>query len=584
MRQTTRNLLYLYSVIVVVKIILSYFVSAPTGLWDEYIYSKLARSFFFTKDFALSPGIPSPFYPPLYPIVLSISYLAKNMEIVYFLMKIINSVISTLVIIPAYLLSKELLKEEQRFYFVLLTSLLPVFFSFSSYILAENLFFPLFLFSIYFIYKSLKEDTLKNNILASVFISLSFLTKNLGLILIPILFISIFIKRLALKEKINFKNIIVGVLILILFISPWLIRNSLNFGPSLAGVIEDTAKDNLESFLTPSKHGGLFLYSLSLINWIIMHFVALAISSGLILFFSSFFAFNNIRQNRGLYCFVIVALVTILSYAIILSNNALGQPDSSLPSFFRFYTGRPILRYIDILNPLVLMLGIIGLNNYVLSQKNKLKKIILFSIPLFIISVQLIFSNLTPINNLSLTHIGLIKILLGYLINKQITINHAFSLPVLLIMLVLFAVLPLAGFLMNKLRFKKIVYLVLAVFILVNAMNFAINNFQSKKVFESSQSQIGLLLNDIEHNKTKNFLFDINDQGDPLINNSATFKILKEQQYPEQYVSIIGFWINHNLFFGDEKLEDMDYLITPQNKMLFSQFEIDRIKIYKLKV
>ena len=581
MEDTAKKLFKLYLLIVVLKIVLAYFIKTPTGFWDEYIYSKLARSFFFEQEFSLAQGIPSPFYPPLYPVILSIAYLAKNMEVIYCLMKIINSVVSTLVIIPAYLLSKELLDEDRRFYFVLLTSFLPVFFSFSNYILAENLFFPLFLFSIYFIYKSLKENTLKNNVLASVFISLSFLTKNLGLILIPVFFASIFVKRLALKEKINFKNIIVGVLILILLISPWLIRNYINFGPGLAGVIEDTAKDNLESFITPSKHGGLLSYSLSLINWIIMHFVALSISSGLIFFFSSFFAFKNIRQNRKLYCFAIVAFIVILGYALVLSNNALGQPDKSLPDFFRFYTGRPILRYIDILSPLVLLLGIIGLNNYSLDQKNKLKKIILLSIPLFIISVQLIFSNLTPINNLSLTHIGSIKILLGYLINKQFSISQAFSLPIILIMLVFFAALPMVGFLVNKLKFKKIVYLVLAVFIVVNVMNFAINNYQSKKIFESPQSQTGLYLNDVDHDKIKNILFEV--EGNPLTNISATYMVIKEQQYQDQYVSLTGFWLNHNLFFRDNDLKNIDYLITTQKKKFFSQFEAGGIKVYKLK-
>ena len=579
----TKKLVYIYSIIVVIKIILSYFISSPTGFWDEYIYSKLARSFFFTHNFVLSENIPSPFYPPLYPVILSIAYLAKNMEIIYFLMKIINSFISTLVIIPAYFFSKELLEEDKRNYFVVLTAFLPVCFSFSSYILAENLFFPLFLSSIYFIYKSLKENTLKNNVLASVFISLSFLTKNLGLILIPIFFVSILIKRLTLKEKLNCKNIIVSIFVLLLIISPWLIRNYIHFGPSIAGIVEDTAKDNLDSFLTPSKHGGLFPYIISLVNWIIMHLVALSISSGLIFFFLSFFAFKNIKDSRKLFCFAIVALVSILSFTLVLSNNALGPSDSSLPSFFKFYTGRPIFRYMDILSPLVLILGVIGLNNYTSEQKNKLKKIIVFSIPFFIISTQLIFSNLTPINNLSLTHIGALNILLNYIINKELSINHLFNFPIFFIMMAFFIILPIASFfLINKLKFKKIVFLVLTVFIIVNALNFTINNHQAKKIYESPQSQVGLYLNDVDHDKIKNILFEI--EGNPLINVSSTYSVIKENQYPAQYVSLTGFWLNHNLFFGDQDLKKMHYIITTKQKIFLAQIENEGIRIYRLKI
>lgn len=583
MKDTTKKLLKLYLLIVILKIILAYFIKAPTGFWDEYIYSKLARSFFFSHNFALSQSIPSPFYPPLYPILLSVAYLAKNMETIYFIMKIINSIVSAFVVFPAYLLAKELLNEDQRFYFVTLISFLPVFFSFSNYILAENFFFPIFLFSIYFIYKSLKENTLKNNILASIFISLSVLTKNLGLILIPVFFASIIVKRLILKEKLDIKNIFVSVIILILLISPWLIRNYIHFGPSLAGIIEDTAKDNLDSLTSLSKHGSFVLHWISFFNWVIMHFVTMSISSGLVFLFSAFFAFKNIKQNRKLYCFAIVSLVLILGFIFILSNNALGQPDKSLPSFFKFYTGRPILRYIDILSPLVIIFGIIGLNNYNLDKKDKLKKIILLFVPLFIISTQLTFSNLTPINNLSLTHIGSLKILLSYLINNQLSIKEAFSWPIFLIIMVVFASLPLVGFLIiNKLKFKKIIYLVLAVLIVVNILNFSINYYEAKKIYESPQSQMGLYLNDIEHNSTKNILFDFQNQGNSLVNSSATFMIIKEKQYQQQYVSVMGFWMNHDLFFNDRELKDINYLITTKKKPLLSQFELESIKIYKL--
>ena len=57
---------------------------------------KLARSFFFDFNFMVH-GVDANIYPPLYPIILSISYLFNDMTAVYLFMKIINVLISSLI-------------------------------------------------------------------------------------------------------------------------------------------------------------------------------------------------------------------------------------------------------------------------------------------------------------------------------------------------------------------------------------------------------------------------------------------------------------------------------------------------------
>ena len=142
MRKYVKNLIILYLILVFAKIILSYFVGSPMMFADDYNYMKMAESFFEGGKF-IKLGIDT--YPPLYPIALSISYIFKDMRISFFLMKIINVLVSSLIIIPAWLFAKEFLTQKRAFWCTILVSLLPISFAFSPYIMSENLFLPIFL-------------------------------------------------------------------------------------------------------------------------------------------------------------------------------------------------------------------------------------------------------------------------------------------------------------------------------------------------------------------------------------------------------------------------------------------------------
>ena len=577
MKPIIKKLIIAYLIIVLIKILLAHFISYPTGFWDEYIYSKLARSFYYSHNFNVEQ-YQSPFYPPLYPIIMSVSYIFTNMKVVYFFMKIINTLISTSLIIPAYLLAKEFLEEKEVFPVIILIALLPISFSFSYYILAENLFYPLFLFSVYFIYKSLKENSIKNNILAGLFISLSYLTKELGLSLIIIYFISHIANKLLFKEKLKIKNLIICLFIIILVISPWLIRNYLVLEPSINGVLGETFKDNVESALSSEKHKGYYFFAL--FNWIIIHITALAISSGLFFFFLSFFALKNIKEKK-FKDFLIVAFTTTIIFILVLSNNALGPQPKDLPKIFSYFTGRAVLRYIDILIPIIIILGTVGLKKYYEEPNKKtLKKIILLSLPFFIISSQLTLTPLFPINNLSLTHVGITKTIINYIM--KIPLETIFNPVVYSIMLIIFIGLPFLVLLTNKLNFKKIISIILAVNILILILNFSIVVYKTETWKNNEQLNLGLWFN--ENNiKNSNVLFDIRDEGDSLTEKKALFNKIKEKQYKTQHLTLIGFFMDNNLFFDDiNKTENINYIISTHklNFPLIKQTE--NINVYKI--
>ncbi|MBI2671804.1 glycosyltransferase family 39 protein [Candidatus Woesearchaeota archaeon] len=571
MKPALKKLILAYAIIVLIKIILAYFIKSPTGFWDEYINLKMARGFY-----NLNPEINFE-YPPLYSIMLSIAYIFKNMKFVYFLSKVLNALMSTLVIIPAYLLSKEFLKEKYHLYIPILIVLLPSNFSFSNYILAENLFYPLFFISIYFIYKSLKENNKLNNFLAVFFIALSLMTKIVGLILIFVYLISHIISKFYLKKEINYKNLFFSFLILFLLIFPMFFINYKANGFSMKGILGETVKDNVESFSDTKKHEGY--YWPALINWIIIHIVMLTLSSGVILFFTFLLAFNKLKEKNNLSIFIMLSLITIIGYILVLSNNALGPQPANLPKIFQYFTGRPISRYIDVLLPLIIILGVIGLDNYHENPRKKfLKKIIFLSIPFFAIGSQLTLDSMLPINNLSISFIGASKLLINYLINNNLS-THLFNLPVFLIMLGIFILIPLIALIViNKASMKKIFYLIFLIIIISNVMNFSINYYKSNEWSKNEQMNLGLWFN--ENNiKFSNILIDIRNKGDPIQNNKDLFQEIDSRVR----LTLVGFWMNDNLIFDNVKnTKNIDFIISSNKLNLPIIKKTENLFVYKV--
>ena len=138
---------------------------------DEYNYVKMAQSILEYGRIFVN-GNPFNHHLILYPLLLSPAYLAKNIAFVYPIMKIINAFISSLIIFPAFLIAKEFFSNRRSLLVAVLISIMPPNFAIAPYILSENLFYPLFLFTIYFIYRSFKEVNYRWDILAGLFIGL----------------------------------------------------------------------------------------------------------------------------------------------------------------------------------------------------------------------------------------------------------------------------------------------------------------------------------------------------------------------------------------------------------------------------
>ena len=559
MKKVVKQIILFYFIIALSKILLSLLIPAPSAYSDEYVYMKLARSFFFDFDFSIH-NIVVDIFPPLYSMLLSVSYIFKDMTIVYLFMKVINALISSLIIIPAFLLSKEFLSEKKSLIIALLISILPSSFSFTPYIMSENLFYPLFLFTIYFIYKSFSEKKYDYSILAGAFLGLSYLARTIAVGLIGVFFLSYLILFLLEKtdRKLLFKKFIILLFLFFIVISPWMIKNFYLYG------------FHLKLFLGPYTPSALNLVTnFKLINYLVKYFVYISyiILASLIIFPLKSINFIN-KKNIKFSILLIASLIITLAIA---ANHGTTE------FFFKWFTGKFLGRYVDFLLPLVFIAGFAGVNKI-----KKINKSTVFIFTFFLIIGSLLTLHaLFPVNNLSLTWIGVLKYLFELIFYKKVSYSIDLFTGSLIFFSVFFVfLLFLILFLEKKFSLNKLIPYFFIFLILLNLLNYGVIYYDSKtNWYDEEQMQLGLWLNEYDSDKISNVLFDEKSCGEldkdkreaicGGVNNSRT---------------IIGYWLNDNIVVGDlSNLQNYDYVIS-QNKLnlLLIKESDNGIYIYKL--
>lgn len=183
-----KYLICLFLILVLSKIILSFFIHSPQIVFDESGYTLQAHSIWFNHTYFIAGRIGCldyPQYPFLYALLIS-PFASLPAETFFHSVLIFNCFISSLAIVPTFFLAKQYLSDNESFLISFLVGIMPSCFIYTFSIMSENLFFPLFLSSVYFLKKVLDEDNFKNNLLCGIFISLAFLTRILGLVLVGV--------------------------------------------------------------------------------------------------------------------------------------------------------------------------------------------------------------------------------------------------------------------------------------------------------------------------------------------------------------------------------------------------------------
>ena len=151
MDRELKKVLILYLILVIIKILFSLLITGPSVFGDEYGYEKLGWSLYNNQEYSIhNIQVNAPM--PLYPIILSLTYIFQNAGLIYFFMKLLNILILSFTAIPLYYLARKFLEKRDSLIITSIIMITPIMFNTNFYLMAENLFYPLFILYIYFFY------------------------------------------------------------------------------------------------------------------------------------------------------------------------------------------------------------------------------------------------------------------------------------------------------------------------------------------------------------------------------------------------------------------------------------------------
>lgn len=191
------------SVVIIYGIIALFFTSTVHVGVDEELYVALAKSFHYLGRFEVD-GSTVNYNCVLYSVLISAAYFFYSPERILFLMRFIGILSMCSAVFPIYLLAGKVLKDEKKSLAVsALTLILPYMFD-SMYLLQEVLSYPLFIWTLYFLYRAFEEPSESRSkiwmAVGAVFSVLCFFTKTY-LFLIPVTVNCCFLLWLLIKEE-----------------------------------------------------------------------------------------------------------------------------------------------------------------------------------------------------------------------------------------------------------------------------------------------------------------------------------------------------------------------------------------------
>lgn len=554
----------LYLAIALFQLLAALSISSPSLFSDEYYYSKLARSVFFQQEFTIHQQ-PVEVYPPLYPLLLSPAYLLKDSQAVYAAMKLINALVMASSLFPLFFLARSMLTKKKALLAATISMLIPSFFLFPSYIMAENLFYPLVLWSLFFLYQSTTTQKTSWHLLAGIAIAAAFLTKVHGLALFP-LPLALFLLQRTHPHPLSRKRLAWLYLFIILAISPWVIARIFEHGFSLSGILGVYGKE----VTSASRHSNFLP---TFLNWLLIYPAYLILAIGI---FPAFF----IQALRKSQLAAQLSLLAIFFFVLVIAYASSGGP--AHPSF-PWFTGRPIGRYIEGLLPLAVLLAFSGVE-----QKPRSSTIIVITI-LALLGTQLTLAALFPANNFSLTLLGITKSSLAKIFLGTFTENPPFS---WLLFLTLASLIAAACTLMivlitkRDLTIKHFALFIAAFFLLSTAASYAVIQYNSSTYWEQNEhTLLGKWFN--QHNTLPNPTLLIDEKYPGSIQKNNIQGIY--QQLGTSSSSVAGFFMNTDIAVGniqdafqESSADSPDYLLTKDELPLKLLYQTPSgIKLYK---
>jgi len=552
MKKDIKIIISIFIIISLIKALFTLFTSAPTAFSDNYVFLKSAWSFFHTGSFIIYGS----FFPTsiIYPFVISWSFIFNDMNVVFLVIRAINAFISTLVVIPIYFLAREFLNRKKSLTITVLSALITPFFLFPNYIMAENLYYPLFAFCILFLYFAFKKQSSWLFLFSGLLIGLTILTKSLGYAFIPVCFFMFLFFR---KKWYNLLFHYAGIALVFI---PFQLRR-MSLGPDVLGYSNASTVGKLIKNLTVNFP--------SFVNWHInyMGYVLLAIG----LFFAIYFiALLFTKKDEKLRILFYLTLIVGFFSIFIASNHSSVTYIINHNSPFVWFTGRPLGRYIASIFPFVMLLGFIGYKKDLVSVRN-LKIATIISAVILFISTQLTLASLFPLNNSSLSFLGAFQYGIEYILyDKTALIPWFYWGSFVLIGILLF----LVPFLLFKLRKNRFIVPLIFLFLIMNfILSFGAHLWNVDNYWENNDQVILGKWIDENIAEDKIILIDTNDCD---WKNKAD---LNTYLCPEDGTrsSVLAMWVSNPVVLEGKH----DYVVTIADMDLELVKEVGNFKLYK---
>ena len=543
-------LLILFCSLLVIKLFLTFLIPIPLGYSDSLAYMEQAKEFFETGS--ITHVVETAKFPPLYAIVISPAFMFQDMDKLFFMIKCINILLSSLVIFPSYFLAREFLNKKTSLLIATATAFLPFLFTVTFFPLSENLYIILLISTMYFIYKALEKKEKKNIFFAGLGTALCLMTRTFA-ITIFIALILLLTYLLYTKNKEQIKRTACILLSSILFSLPYI------------SLIFSKIKNN--GYSTEIHTASATSIYFTKVVWVFLYMNYLIIALGIIGFILCIQVFLHLKKYDAKEK-VFILLIFFFSIATILlaANNSGNSP------LTQYNDHRVIGRYLSTLLPFLLI--IIGIAWEKTKQISK-KATIFTAIYLSIATPLMLFGTFFPINNTEWIGIEILKILFGY---PNIWATIGITLLLLLITCSFFAV--------KKIKTNTLLITLICYFITISLLNTAAVIYDAQIRWQPLEEiQLGHWINENLPSDAK-FIIDRD--------NLECFKEQTNEDRTNEYdrpIGIIAYGIRGEIINKDEMLfpctkmesyKDFSYFITTKDLGLEKVKEGETIKIYKI--
>jgi len=339
-------------------------------LGDEALYMEIAKNILFDFKF----NVPGNAYPPGYPLFISPSQIfLPDFNLTYHVVLIINSFLSSLIVFPAYYISRKFLDRNTSIILAFFILTLPATFLYSFTVMSENLFIPLYMFSCWIILEAFSRNTPSCWIISGFSLFSLYFTRTIGIAAITAFFFLILYDVYQSKEK--FSSFLSKWPVALSFGLPLIAYNLYNtvfmqkafhisnaaniLNAGISGYSSDNYIQVIQEGMFTDLFGFVSLFSRIICNEIGYYFFA-----GFFIFI--IFAFFGLYNSMVFHYQMQSKTFNILFwYAIITTIGLIGISSVHLAKSYAPY-GYTLLmgRYLEPTIPVLIILGTIGYVNY----------------------------------------------------------------------------------------------------------------------------------------------------------------------------------------------------------------------------